>query len=73
MGFIVFRHPFAKGIRQRCWWVGNGSFDIGGVFGQHHEVQINHFLTRKAVEISINESAGNFARAVSARGQRGSS
>ncbi len=63
LSFVVFAIHSPKGIRQRRWWVGNGGFDIGGVFGQHHEVQINHLLTRSRRN-RINESAGNFARAV---------
>lgn len=65
LSFVVFCYLFVKGICQRCWWVGNGSFDVGGVFGQYYEVQINYFFMCKVVEISVNESVGNFVCVVS--------
>jgi hypothetical protein len=64
LGFIVLRHPLAEGIGQRGGRIGAGDFDVGGVFGEHHEIEINHFLTRKAVEVGVDEGAGDFTRAV---------
>ena len=63
--FVVLRHPFAKRVRQRGGRIGNGRFDVGCVFGQHHEVQVNHFLAREAVKVSVNKGTGDFTRTVS--------
>src|SRR5699024_9172935 len=65
LSFVVFRHPLAEGVNQGSWWVSHCGFDVGSVFGQHHEIDVNHFLTREAVEISIYECTSDFARAVS--------
>ena len=63
--FFVLRHPLTKGVGQRCWWVSNRSFDVCRVFGQHHKVEVNDFLTGEAVEISVNKRTGDFTRTVS--------
>lgn len=65
LSFVVFRHPLAEGVNQGSGWVSNRSFDVSGVFGQHHEIDVNHFLTREAVEICVYECTSDFARAVS--------
>ena len=63
--FVVLRHPLSKGVSQRCWWVSNRSFDVGRVFGQHHKVEVNDFLTGEAVEVSVNKRTSDFTRTVS--------
>jgi hypothetical protein len=40
-------------------------FDVCGVFGQHDEIEVYHFLTGETVEIAVDEGAGDFTRAVS--------
>ena len=66
LGFVVLRHPFAEGVHQRCRRISAGDFNVRGVLGQHDEIEVHHFLTGEAVEIGVNEGAGNFARAVGA-------
>ena len=64
LGFVIFRHPFAEGVHQRCRRISTGDFNVCGVLGQHDEIEVNHFLTGKSVEIGVNEGAGDFASAV---------
>ncbi len=65
LSLVMLRHPLAEGIRQRRWRIGAWRFDVGGIFGQHHEIaQLNLFFTGEAVEVSVDEGAGDFASAV---------
>ncbi|MNH09910.1 hypothetical protein D3C79_693720 [compost metagenome] len=65
LGFVVLHQPLTEGVGQRGWWIGTGGFDVGGVFGQHDKItKLDHFATWEAVEIGIDEGAGDLARTV---------
>ena len=65
LSLVVLRHPLAEGIGQGRRRVCAGDFDVGGIFGQHHEVEFDLFLTGKTVEIGVDEGTGDFTGAVS--------
>ncbi|MNG93681.1 hypothetical protein D3C79_526560 [compost metagenome] len=67
LGFVVFHQPFAEGVAQRRRRVGARGFDVGGVFGQHHEIaEVHNLGARESVEIGIHEGTNDLARAIGA-------
>src|SRR5699024_12330812 len=52
LSFVVFRHPLAEGVNQGSWWVSHCGFDVGSVFGQHHEDRKSTRLNSSHVSIS---------------------
>ncbi len=64
LGLALLGQPLTQSVDQSGRRVGTGSFDVGRVFGQHHEVQLWLDCTGEAGEVGVNEGAGDFTGTV---------